>query len=257
MGNHLTWEKPLPDATWTHVRIERSTTENGSYTEITTGSGQAIADSTYFDVNGTSTSWYKIRFYDSANGVYSDYSAALQGEVDTVLTGQSTNDIFKRTVTAVDVLGTLGASGPSSTGDYTVFGMAINQAVAEAIVRQCYNYTTELVGESRMVSSLGTDVRPINGFISSYSALRILGILAGVSITTHYNYTSGGLNIQKPAVSQIKAMLDLYSWETRRWSKILLTRAHVETQTDLDMSVINETSNKSGVTYISYDYPNL
>ena len=257
MGNHITWEKPLPDATWTHVRIERSTSEAGSYTEITTGSGQAIADSTYFDVTGTSSHWYKIRFYDSVNGVYSDYSAALQGEADTVLTGQTTNDIFKRTVSAVDVLGTLGASGPDSSGNYSIFGMSINQAVAEAIVRQCYNYTTELVGEARMVSSVSTDIRPINNFISSYSSLRILGILAGVSITTHYNYTSGGLNIQKPAVSQIKAMLDLYSWETRRWSRILLTRSHVETQTDLDMDIINETETDSGITYISYDYPNL
>jgi len=255
MGNHLTWDKPLPDATWTHVRIERSSTENGTYTEI---ASQAISDSTYFDVNGLSTSWYRIRFYDSSAAVFSDYSDALQGEEDTPITGQTENDILKRTITAVNILGTLGASGPDTSGNYSLFGMSIHQNVAEAIVRQCYDYTTELIGEDAIVETDRNTIRKVSGFVSNYSALRILGILAGVSITTHYNYTSGGLNIQKPAVSQIKAMLDIYSWETRRWSKLLLRRSVVSTPSDVTLSIINEEEPAgSGITYVSYDSPNL
>lgn len=254
MANSLTWEKPLSNAPWTDVKIERSTSQSGSYVEI---ASVAIATSNYYDVDGTTTDWYKIRFYSSTELAYSVYSDPLQGVSETVLTGQSENDILSRTITGVSVLGSLGALGPDSSGNYELFGMAIHQNVAESLVRQVYNYTTELVGEPKMISTLAADIRQLSGFITSYSALRILGVLSGVAITTHYNYSSGGLNIQKPVVGQMKAMLDLYGWETRRWQKLLLTRSHVGTQTDLDLSVINETSADSGITYVSYDYPNL
>lgn len=247
MANSITWEKPLLTSSWTHTKIERSTSQAGIYVEI---GSVAIATSTYFDINGTSSSWYRIRFYDSSQLIYSDYSTPLQGTTDT--------NVFKYNITAVTVLGTLGANGPDSNNDYTLFGMKINQNVAQSIVEQCYNYTTELIGESAIIQTDNSTVRKVTGFVTNYSALRILGILAGVSITTHFNYSAGGLNIQKPAVGQIRAMLDMYSWETRRWSKLLLTRSRVSTQTDMDMSIINEQEPEgSGIAIITYDAKNL
>lgn len=38
-----------------------------------------ITDNTYSDEDGSSTSWYKIRFYDSSSTTYSAYSEAMQG----------------------------------------------------------------------------------------------------------------------------------------------------------------------------------
>jgi hypothetical protein len=254
ISSYLQWKKPLNQTSWNFVKIEKASSITGTYSEI---ASVAIATSYYFDIYGLSTDYYKIRFFDSVNNVYSNYSDAMLGETDPQLTGQTNNDILKRTLTGVNILGTLGATGPDSTGNFTLFGMTIHQNVAESIVRQCYNYTTELVGEPKMISALATDIRQLSGFITSYSALRILGVLSGVAITTHFNYSSGGLNIQKPVVGQMRAMLDLYAWECRRWQKLLLTRSHVGTQTDLDLSVINETSADSGITYVSYDFPNI
>jgi len=56
--------------------IDRATSETGTYTNIT---NQAISDNTYCDEEGSTISWYKIRFYDSSTTQYSAYSEAMQG----------------------------------------------------------------------------------------------------------------------------------------------------------------------------------
>jgi hypothetical protein len=217
-----------------------------------------IAISNFFDINGSATDYYKIRFYDSVALTYSEYSDPLLGVSDINLTGQATNDILSRTITGINILNTLGAIGPDSSGLYLLFGMKVHQNTAEAITRQCYDYCTDLIGESAMVMTDSSSIRKINGFVSNYAALRILAILAGVSITTHFNYTSGGLNIQKPAVSQIAALLAHYSWETRRRQKILLTRGIVGIQVDLQMDMLNEASPiGSGIQKITFDFPSI
>ena len=59
-----------------YTYVYRATSETGTYTNIT---NQAITDNTYCDEQGSTTSWYKIRFYDSSTTVYSAYSEAMQG----------------------------------------------------------------------------------------------------------------------------------------------------------------------------------
>ena len=59
-----------------YTYIYRASSETGTYDEI---ANQAIADNTYCDEDGSITSWYKIRFYDSSTGNYSGYSEAMQG----------------------------------------------------------------------------------------------------------------------------------------------------------------------------------
>jgi len=254
MTNHIQWTYPI-DSSWTHAYIDRSTTELGVYVNI---GSQLIADSTYFDINGTSTSWYKIRFYDSVTLTFSDYSSPMQGVSETLLTGEAENTILVNSINSVSLMSSMGATGPVS-GQYTIFGMAIHQNTVEALVSQAYDYTTELIGEGAIVATDTSTVRKIKGFISSYAAIRILAVLTGTSITTHFNYTSGGLNIQKPAVSQMAAMVVQYTAENNRWRKLLLTRAIVTTTTaDLQLSIINEADPiGSGIQRVSYDFPGI
>ncbi len=254
MGNYIQWQVPLTQTSWNFVKIEKAASIAGIYNEI---ASIAITTSHYFDPFGFSTDYYKIRFYDSVNNVYSDYSTPLAGTVNT--------DVFSNTVKAITVLGTLGAEGPDTNNDYRIYGMKINQNVAEAIVEQVYDYTSEMVGDSRMVSTNIADTRPIKGFIINYSALKILGVLNGIGITKHFNYTSGGLNIQKPFVGQMAAMMEFYKGEARRWQKTLLTRAVITTGAsispgsgDLQFAIINEAAPEgSGIAIVSFDAKNL
>ena len=242
ISNNITWLKPLSNAPWTHTQVLRSATENGTYSQI---SLVAISTSNYYDSEGTSTSWYKIRFYDSVNLIYSEYSNPLQGTI-------FSREMLDRTVTAVTVLGTLGAIGPDSCGNYSIFGMAISQQVAEKAVEQSYNYAEALIGETKMTDS--AYAYRVEGFVSDFSALRILAILCGISIPSHFNFSAGGLNVQKPVVGQMKQTIDMYMYSCKRWQKMLLTRGIMNKQTDLSMYPLNEYSPAlSGNVYITYD----
>lgn len=74
MGILIEWAKPSSEATYDTVYIYRSTSEGGTYSEIT---NQAITDNTYFDIDGSDISWYKIKF--EIDGTYSAASTAMQG----------------------------------------------------------------------------------------------------------------------------------------------------------------------------------
>jgi hypothetical protein len=63
--------------------VYRSATQAGSYSLIAT---QNITDMTYYDQDGTSTSWYKITYYDSNNEEESGLSTAIQGQSTTYTT---------------------------------------------------------------------------------------------------------------------------------------------------------------------------
>lgn len=77
MGVVLKWRTPdLTEATYDQVLIYRSTSQGGTYVQIST---QAATDNTYFDYEGTSSNWYKIRFYQTSTAAYSTFSAPIQG----------------------------------------------------------------------------------------------------------------------------------------------------------------------------------
>jgi len=75
MGNYITVQIPSSETSWDYINIQRATTQSGTYTGLTS---QLIANNTYFDPTGESTHWYKIRFYDSENIIYSSYSDLFQ-----------------------------------------------------------------------------------------------------------------------------------------------------------------------------------
>lgn len=75
----LKWKIPdTSEVTYDISLIERATSQGGSYSQI---SSQAIADNTYFDQDGTTSHWYKVRFRGGSVGsyFYSAYSDEMQG----------------------------------------------------------------------------------------------------------------------------------------------------------------------------------
>jgi len=76
MGNLIKWKAINTEASYTTARIYRATSEAGSYAIV---GQQDISDTSYYDGDGTTGSWYKIDFYDSVADKASSLSNAIQG----------------------------------------------------------------------------------------------------------------------------------------------------------------------------------
>jgi len=88
MAERVVWKQPDED-TITKVYIYRSNTIYGTYAEIAnidaTSDGAAKSSSntwvtTYTDVTGLRTHWYKVRFYDGTSLLFSEYSEPITTE---------------------------------------------------------------------------------------------------------------------------------------------------------------------------------
>lgn len=76
MSNVLHWEVEESSLiAYDTAIVYRSDSESGTYTQI---ASQTIATNTYNDEEGDSSSWYKVRFYNSDTELYSAYSTALK-----------------------------------------------------------------------------------------------------------------------------------------------------------------------------------
>jgi hypothetical protein len=65
---------------YNQIQIYRATSESGSYSLIATiDITPDELETTYNDSDGTTSSWYKTRFYNVVGTTYSDYSNALEG----------------------------------------------------------------------------------------------------------------------------------------------------------------------------------
>jgi hypothetical protein len=77
MGVIIKWTVPDTDhASYDKVYIYKATSRDGTYNDLT---NQLIADNSYFDIDGSTANWYKVRFYDSDLTTWSDYSEPTQG----------------------------------------------------------------------------------------------------------------------------------------------------------------------------------
>lgn len=78
MAITLFWDEPS-DSTVSKVYIETSATKTGTYTELTNIDAKALGVwvTSYTDNAGTSSTWYRIRFYNGTN--YTDYSDPICG----------------------------------------------------------------------------------------------------------------------------------------------------------------------------------
>lgn len=88
MAQKILWHEPS-ETTVTSVEINRSDTIYGTYTVLgtinATSDGNVKSSSntwvtTYTDATGNRNHWYKIRFYDTATGYWSDYSDPLTAQ---------------------------------------------------------------------------------------------------------------------------------------------------------------------------------
>ena len=162
-----------------------------------------------------------------------------------------------RSETNAIVLGNLGnPSYSATTGNYTVYEMSLPAVSLGLQVEIAFDYVTELLGVAALTEP--TNYNKIKLFMADFATLRVLGTLQGTAITTHFNYSSGGLNVQKPLIGSMAAMVEHYTKQCSLWRKMLLTRSHVSTGTyavpaDLELSIPNRKDEDSDIKIISFD----
>ena len=136
MGVVLKWRVIQSDeTTYDTVYIYRSDDgESGTYNEL---ANQAITDNTYFDINGSASSWYKIRFHKTSPSGWGEYSDAMQGGT---FTGYCSPD-------DVRIVANLSTSDVSDTALWDIiqfaqasFNKEINSRVIEEKVAFIDNY---------------------------------------------------------------------------------------------------------------------
>jgi len=139
-----------------------------------------------------------------------------------------------------------------TTRKYNIYDMKISSTSISMQIEIAFDYCLELLGAAAL--SEQTNYNKIKLFMADYATLRILGILQGIAITTHFNYSSSGLNVQKPLIGSMAAMVEHYTKQCSLWRKLLLTRAIVNKgPADLDMAIPNEKIAGSGIMTINYD----
>lgn len=94
MGNYINFQIPNTEASWNYAIIERSLLQSTNYSELTS---QVITNNTFFDENGLSTHWYRLRFYDSGSTVYSAYTDPFQSDNEYYCTAREVASFMGRT----------------------------------------------------------------------------------------------------------------------------------------------------------------
>ena len=75
----ITWNNAPADSAWDKTEIHRSDSEQGTYSLVDT---VPIDDTSFYDCNGTTSNWYKIRFIAASGAcTESSFSDAIQGDV--------------------------------------------------------------------------------------------------------------------------------------------------------------------------------
>lgn len=74
-------DTPLSFIRYNQYQVWRATSKTGTYSQVGSNTNIEVDQtfSEFEDTGGTSTSWYKIRFYNSTSNTYSDYSDPVQG----------------------------------------------------------------------------------------------------------------------------------------------------------------------------------
>lgn len=75
MGNYITFRIPSSETSWNYALIDRSLQQSAQFSGLTS---QVITNNTFYDNSGTTAHWYRMRFFDSGNSVYSDYTDPFQ-----------------------------------------------------------------------------------------------------------------------------------------------------------------------------------
>lgn len=93
-------QTPVSKIKYDKVEISRASSENGTYAVLATVDITPDEDRTYYDdPTGTSTSFYKTRYYNSITALYSQYSDPVQG------TGYTSDSLFDMTEEVLEEFG--------------------------------------------------------------------------------------------------------------------------------------------------------
>lgn len=91
---------PATEVAYDQVQIARASSESGSYSAVATIDLNLDEETTtYDDADGSTTSWYKVRYKDSDAGTYSAYSDPVQG------TGYTTQSLYAMTNEVLEEFG--------------------------------------------------------------------------------------------------------------------------------------------------------
>ena len=132
-----------------------------------------------------------------------------------------------------NVLALLNASDITLDGETTIFGMVIKEQLIDFGISIGYTYINEVIGSDDIADA---DYKnKIVACLTDMTMLRVWATLAGISISTHFNFKIGDNTISKNVHPMIEMNLKMYAESVEKWIKILLSSSwtHVEKQSDL------------------------
>ena len=102
MGNFLSWKRPILDEDqdpFDKIEVHRSATSGGSFSVIATID---ITQLDYYDIDGASTDYYKIRYKNTSASKYSSYSSEMQAGTQAIYCGtKEVMDVIQQNTTTL------------------------------------------------------------------------------------------------------------------------------------------------------------
>ncbi len=93
--NYIAWDIPNTESSFTYALIEYSQQQSANFTGLTS---QSITNNTFFDASGSLSSyWYKLRFFDDTNKIYSSYTDSFQTDDEYYCTARDVASFMGRT----------------------------------------------------------------------------------------------------------------------------------------------------------------
>lgn len=144
----------ISEIKYNQAEVYRATSETGSYSLIATVDLTLDEETTvYDDTDGTSTSWYKIRFKNEQATTYSDYSVAIEG------IGYDDDSLYSITEEILNEFGDPEAKEVSRTRIRKLLNYAVRKIVVKIIALYPdyrRNYTTQALTSGTATYTLPT-----------------------------------------------------------------------------------------------------
>ena len=78
IGQLIVVDQSPTGSDYDRFKVYSSSTKSGTFNILNGASGQVVTSPSYFDVSGTSTTWYKTSYFNNSDSVESDQSDAFQ-----------------------------------------------------------------------------------------------------------------------------------------------------------------------------------
>ena len=142
----------------------------------------------------------------------------------------------------------------NADSQYIIYGMKIYDSTMDFSILISYNFLEELIGTRKI--NLEENRNRVVACCIDMAAVRVYGMLGGVSIPTHFNYKDYDLTITKNVTPMIEQGLKLHLMSAKQWFKILLSDTWAKVGKQEDLSYISPIySPDLGHDLISHDTP--